>query len=81
MTPLEHEWREWIAGNDRVRAMDKDTLRKVKAVWLHGAQAALVAIAAEHEGGPTDLAALRATMEGLNDEVMAGLTKAHGREN
>lgn len=82
MSPLEHEWREWLAGNDRVRAMDRESLRKVHAVWLHGAQGTLAAIAASHpEGKPAELAELVATMEGLNDEIMAGLTKAHGREN
>ena len=82
MSPLETEWREWLASNDRVRAMDKDSLRKVRAVWLHGAQATLTAMAASHpEGQPRDLPALLDTLQALNDEIMAGLTKAHGREN
>lgn len=81
MTRLEHEWREFLAANDRLRAMDAESVRKVHAVFLHGAQAALVALAASHPEGPQDLEALKATADALNDEIMAGIAKAHGREH
>lgn len=79
MTRLEHEWREWLAGNPRVRAMLPEDVTKIKTVWLHGAQSVLVALAASHPEGPKDLEALKATADALNDEIMAGIARAHGR--
>lgn len=80
MTDLEKYWREFLAEHPEVRAMTRDSLNKLRAVWLDGAQATLLVMRDACPDGP-DLERLKASLEATNDEVMAGITRCHGREN
>lgn len=83
MSTLQRCWHEFIDGQPKLRSMTDDEKDRLKRLWLDGAQSMLVAL---REEGPTVLEArttsqLKATIEQLNDEVMADIARIHGMRN
>ena len=78
---LEHYWREFLAAHPEVRAMTAEHVNKIKTVWLDGVQAVLMVVKNRNPEGPKTVSGLQAALAHVNDESMAAIAKAYGREN